>query len=68
MPAARVIVTNRHHTVILVQRRNYVDKVTCFAQRAKNDCIRVHSKKVQNRKVVCKMSPNPKPNTGEERK
>jgi hypothetical protein len=25
VPAARVIVTNRHHTVILVQRRTFVD-------------------------------------------
>ncbi len=26
VPAARVIVTNRHHTVILVQRRTSVDR------------------------------------------
>ncbi len=35
VPAALVIVTNHHHTVILIQHRNYVDKVTCFAQRTK---------------------------------
>jgi hypothetical protein len=47
MPAARVIVTNHHHTVIPGQCRNYIDKVTCFAQRTNNDCIRIHSKKVK---------------------
>ncbi len=64
MPVAQVIVTNCHHTVILVQHRNYVDKVTCFAQRTKNDCIRVC--KEYKGKVVCKMSP--KQNTEEVRK